>query len=103
MVLDLNGPYTCLLWQYLHCPLVAFGSLWGEIVVKSIKGNTNLEQSKQSLEAIENLPAFFAKFSSRTSLAAKLENITKRIIQQARSVLYSQGQYSSYNHNDDYA
>lgn len=100
MVLDLKDPYTCLLWQRLHCPLAAFGTLWGEIV---IKGNTDLEQSKQSLEAIEHLPAYFGKLSSRNSLAAKLESITERIVQQARSILYSQGKCSLENHDNDCA
>ena len=91
MVLDLKGPDTCLLWQRLHYPLVAFGALWGEIVTR---GKTHLEQSKQSLEAIEHLPTYFGKLSSRNSLAAKLESITERIVRHARSILYSQGKCS---------
>ena len=88
LMLESKEPYTCLLWQRLHCPLVAFGSLWGEI---AIKGKTHFEQSVQSLEAIENLPPFFARLSSRNSLATKLETITTRIVQQARLMLYSEG------------
>lgn len=91
MLLDLKEPYSCILWQRLHCPLVAFGTLWGEIM---IKGKTCFVQSKQSLEAIEHLPAYFGKLSSRNSLAAKLESITERIVQHARSMLYSQGKCS---------
>lgn len=91
MVPDLKKPYTCLLWQRLHCPLAAFGILWGEVVTK---GKTQLEQSKQSLEAIEHLPAYFGKLSSRNSLAAKLESITERMVQHTKSILYSQGKRS---------
>ncbi len=98
MMLDLKEPYTCLLWQRLHCPLAAFGTLWGEVVTK---GKTHLEQSKQSLEAIEHLPVYFGKLSSRNSLAAKLESITERIVQHARSILYSQGKYPLENHAID--
>ncbi|KAA8651967.1 Zn(II)2Cys6 transcription factor [Aspergillus tanneri] len=58
MLPGLKEPYTCLLWQRLHCPLAAFGILWGEIV---IKGRAHFEQSEQSLEAIEHLPAFLGK------------------------------------------
>ena len=99
-VLDVNEPYLPLLWQLLHCPLAAFGNLWGDIM---IKGSTHIEQSKQSLEAIEHLPAFYSKLSSRNSLAAKLESITHRIVQQARSMLFSHGKFHSGNPDNDYA
>lgn len=99
MLLDLKEPYTCLLWQRLHYPLAAFGTLWGEMMTK---GKTNLEQSKQSLKAIELLPSYFGKLSSRNSLAAKLESITERIVEHARSILYSQGKCSLENHENDY-
>ncbi|KAG5975006.1 hypothetical protein E4U55_007911 [Claviceps digitariae] len=82
-----RGPYACLLWQYLHCPLAAFGALWGEIVMKT---TINLDESLKSLEAIEHLPIFLGKLASRNSLAAKLQSITARIVEQARKILNSQ-------------
>ncbi|KAG6020201.1 hypothetical protein E4U41_002922 [Claviceps citrina] len=82
-----RGPYACLLWQYLHCPLAAFGALWGEIVIKT---TTNLAQSLKSLEAIEHLPLFLGKLGSRNALAAKLQSITTRIVAQARMILHAQ-------------
>ncbi|KAG6007649.1 hypothetical protein E4U21_005730 [Claviceps maximensis] len=82
-----RGPHVCLLWQYLHCPLAAFGALWGEIVVKN---TINLDQSFQILEAIENLPLYLGKLASRNALAAKLQSITARIVEQARMILNSQ-------------
>lgn len=88
---DLKEPYTCLLWHLLHCPLAAFGTLWGEIVINNKGSKTHFEQSKQSLEAIEYLPVYLGKLSSLNSLAAKLGSITERIVQCARSILYSQG------------
>ena len=91
MVSDLQEPDTCLLWQRLHSPMAAFGVLWGDIVTR---GKTHPEQSKQFLEAIEHLPAYFGKLSSRNSLVAKLESITERIVWHARSILYSQGKCS---------
>lgn len=91
-------PYACLLWQRLHCPLIAFGTLWGEIIVKA---KTNFEQSKQSLEAMEYMPTFLGKLSSRNPLVAKLQNITERFIRHARSILYSQGKCSSEKHDND--
>lgn len=94
MMTDLKEPYTCLLWQRLHCPLAAFGTLWGEIVIKA---SAHFEQSKQSLEAIEYLPPYLAKLSSRTPLAAKLGSIADRIVQHARSILDAQGKCSYRN------
>ncbi|EXJ80875.1 hypothetical protein A1O3_07162 [Capronia epimyces CBS 606.96] len=91
---SLKEPYTCILWQPLQCPLTAFGTLWGEIVTK---GKTQLEQNKQFLADIEHVPAFMGKLSSRNPLAAKLANITERFVQQARSILYSEGQCSQEN------
>ena len=96
MVLNLKEPDTCLLWQRLHYPLAAFGALWGEIMTR---GKTQLEQSEQSLEVLEHLPAYFGKLSSRNALAAKLESITERIVGHARSILYSQGKCSSETHD----
>ncbi|KAG5989980.1 hypothetical protein E4U43_004394 [Claviceps pusilla] len=87
-----GGPYACLLWQYLHCPLAAFGALWGEIVIKT---TTNLEQSLKSLEAIEHLPLFLGKLASRNALAARLQSITARIVEQARMILNSHGRGAS--------
>ena len=56
MALNLKEPDTCLLWQRLHYPLVAFGALWGDIVTRC---KTLLEESKKSLDAIEDLRAYF--------------------------------------------
>ncbi|THC98759.1 hypothetical protein EYZ11_001738 [Aspergillus tanneri] len=100
MLPGLKEPYTCLLWQRLHCPLAAFGILWGEIV---IKGRAHFEQSEQSLEAIEHLPAFLGKLRSRNPLATKLESITERMVQHAKSILYSQGKCLLENHSGSLA
>ncbi|RDL37704.1 uncharacterized protein BP5553_05137 [Venustampulla echinocandica] len=45
MDLDLQEPYTCLVWQRLHCPLAAFGALWGDTV---LKGKTHVEQNQNT-------------------------------------------------------
>ena len=97
-VVNTKAPYTCLLWQRLHCPLVAFGALWGEIVTQR---KTQFDQSKQSLEVIEYLPAYFAKLRLQHSLAAELENITGRIARHARSILHSQGECSQMNQDPE--
>ena len=95
---NIKAPYTCLLWQRLRCPLVAFGALGGEIVTKR---KTHFDQSKQSLEVIEYLPAYFGKLRSQHSLAVELENITGRMVQHARSILYSQGKCSQRNQDNE--
>jgi hypothetical protein len=82
--LGVKNSYTGLLWQRLHCPLTAFGSLWGEIVVRP---KTQPEQNKQYLEAIEHVPIFLSKSSSQNPLAAKLQNITEKFVQHARMEL----------------
>lgn len=81
-------PFHCLLWQYLHCPLAAFGALWGEIVIKP---DADTELSKQLVEAIEHLPRFLSLLRSRNSLAGKLQSITTRMVEHARATLQSQG------------
>ncbi len=85
MMPGFDDPY-CLLWQRLHSPLTAFGSLWGEVV---IRGKT-LEQSKEHFTALEYLPPYLGRFSARNALAAKMESITARFVQHARSMLDSQ-------------
>ncbi|KAG6144105.1 hypothetical protein E4U38_003076 [Claviceps purpurea] len=84
---DHKGPYACLLWQYLHCPLAAFGALWGELVMKT---TANPEQSLKSMEAIAHLPLYLGKLGSRHALAARLQSITARIVEQARMIVNSQ-------------
>lgn len=88
----LKEPFVCLLWQLMHCPLAAFGALWGQVL---IKGKTDFEQSKVSVEAIEHLPAFLSKLSSRHPLAAKLGSITEKIVQQLKTILCSQSRHHS--------
>lgn len=83
-----NEPFPCLLWQRLHYPSTAFGTLWGGIMTH---GKSNPDQSKQSLEAMELLPIYLGKLRSRNVLAAKLEDITKKFAKHARTILFSQG------------
>ena len=85
---SVDDTYTGLLWQRLHSPLTAFGSLWGEIVVRT---RISSEESKQNLEAIEHVPVFIGKSSSQNSLAAKLQSITERFVQHAKTKIHSTG------------
>lgn len=98
-IVGIKAPYACLLWQRLHCPLVAFGALWGEIVTKR---KTHFDQSKQSLENIEYLPAYYGKLRLQHFLAAKLENITGRIVEHARSILHYKGKCSQRNQDEEF-
>ena len=96
-IVGIKGPYACLLWQRLHCPLVAFGALWGELLTKR---KTHFDESKHSLESIEYLPAYYGKLRLQHFLAAKLENITSRIVEHARLILYSEGKCSQRNQDE---
>lgn len=83
-------PYGCLLWQQLHCPVVAFGSLWGKIVIKR---ESDSQQTQQFLEAIECLPPYLIKLSSRNSLAIKLARIVEKIVQNLKLIHSAQGNH----------
>ncbi|KAL9076472.1 MAG: hypothetical protein Q9157_003630 [Trypethelium eluteriae] len=85
---SVNDTYTGLLWQRLHSPLTAFGSLWGEIVVRA---RIRSEEGKQNLEAIEHVPVFLGKSSSQNPLAAKLQSITERFVEHATTKIHSTG------------
>jgi glycerol dehydrogenase-like iron-containing ADH family enzyme len=87
------------LWQQLHGPLTAFGTLWGEIV---IKGESDSQQIQQFVEAIECLPTYLLKLGSRNPLAIKLAHIVKRIAQNTHSILSSQGKYQCKNGGFDW-
>ena len=92
---DSLDPYMGLLWHRLHFPLTAFGSLWGEIVVRA---GTHTQESKQNLENIEHVPVFLGKSSPRNALSAKLQSITERFVQHAKTRIHStdSSQHNSY-------
>lgn len=66
---DVTNHYIGLIWQRLHCPLTAFGFLWGRLVVRS---EADAEQREQYFKAIEHVPPFLSKSSSRNPVVAKL-------------------------------
>lgn len=80
-------PFACLLWQRLHCPLTAFGSLWGDTLMK---GRANIEQSKKSLEAIETVPAYLGRLRARNALAGRLQGTTESFIKHCKSILFEE-------------
>ena len=61
--------------------------------LSNVKCNT--EENKENLAAMEQLPIFLNKMSSRNSLAGKLERIAVVFVQHARSVIHPQGMYGS--------
>ncbi|OJJ43531.1 hypothetical protein ASPZODRAFT_145886 [Penicilliopsis zonata CBS 506.65] len=77
-------PYPSLLWPRIHCPLTAFGTLWGEAVVKS---HSQPEQSQRALDAIQHFPAFLATLASRNPTIAKLAGITERILEEVKNAV----------------
>lgn len=87
----LKLPYCCLLWQLLHYPLVAFGSLWGEIVVKR---ESDPQRTQQVLEAIECFPPYMLKLGSRNPLANRLAHIAEKIVQNIHSIISAEGNQS---------
>lgn len=88
---DFKEPYVSLIWQAVHYPMAAFGTLWGEVVTKR---KSQLEKSKKSLQAIGHLPPFLRRLSSRNPLIPQLESIVGRIVEHAGTILYSQGKCS---------
>ncbi|EME84331.1 uncharacterized protein MYCFIDRAFT_202979 [Pseudocercospora fijiensis CIRAD86] len=63
-------------------------ALFGEILVT---GKTQLQTNQKSLECMEHLPAFLNPLRRRTPLAAKMESIATRVLEQARVWLDGHG------------
>lgn len=91
---EVTDRYLGLLWQRLHCPLTAFGFLWGKLVVRQV---ADAQKRKRYLEAIEHVPLFLSKSQYRNPVIAKLQSITERFVQHATTVLASTGKlFQSY-------
>lgn len=78
--------FGALVWQYLHYPFFVFMALFGEILVT---GQTQLEQNRASLRAMERLPLFLHRLQKRTPLASKMKSIAARVIDQTKLLLDS--------------
>ena len=44
---DTKETYSCMLWEWLHYPMLAMGTLWGQVLSK---GMTNREESEKIIE-----------------------------------------------------
>lgn len=92
MVSDFEELYIGIVWQLLCGPFTPFLELFGEIVSNGKGGS---EENQDALAAMEQLPVYLRKMSSRNSLAAKLERIAVVFVQHAKSVMHPQGTYAS--------
>lgn len=81
-----DEPYHPFLWQFLYSPFTAFLLLFREILLSSDPGS---EGNKEALAAMENLPGFLEKMTLRTSLAARLREASRVLIDHAKFVLDS--------------
>ncbi|CAI7585293.1 unnamed protein product [Penicillium pancosmium] len=81
-----DEPYHPFLWQFLYSPFTAFLLLFREILLNSDPGS---EGNKEALAAMENLPGFLEKMTLRTSLAARLREASRVLIDHAKFVLDS--------------
>lgn len=88
MASDSEEPYNGMVWHLLCGPFTPFLDLFGELLSN---GKGDIEENKEALAAMEQLPVFLDKMSSRNSLAAKLERIAMVLVQHARSVIHPQG------------
>ncbi|EXJ76360.1 uncharacterized protein A1O5_00868 [Cladophialophora psammophila CBS 110553] len=92
MVPDSEGPSDGMAWHLLCGPFTPFLDLFGELISN---GKGESEENKEALAAMENLPIFLGKMSSRSSLAAKLEQVAVVLVQHARYVIHPQGMQGS--------
>jgi hypothetical protein len=53
---DLKETHTCMLWEWLHYPMMAFGTLWGQVLSKGV---TSHEESERILEVSCRKTLFF--------------------------------------------
>ena len=90
MVSNSEEPYNGIVWHLLCGPFTPFLYLFGELLSN---GKGESEENKEALAAMEQLPVFLDKMSSRNSLAAKLERVAVVLVQHARSVIHPQGMY----------
>lgn len=88
MVSDSEEPYNGIIWQLVCCPFTPMLVLFGDILSD---GEGKLEEHKEALVAMQQLPAFLSGMSIRHSLAAKLQRIAEVFVQHATSVIASRG------------
>ncbi|KAJ4301881.1 hypothetical protein N0V90_003977 [Kalmusia sp. IMI 367209] len=94
LIVDTEQPSPGLLWEWLHYPMIAFGTLWGQVLSK---GMANAEQNEKILE---HVPRFMEKLESLNPMAGKLKSITQKIIQHVSDVYYSSPSQESNTHQD---
>ncbi|KAJ9605085.1 hypothetical protein H2200_010475 [Cladophialophora chaetospira] len=88
MVSESGELYNGIDWQLLCGSFTPFLELFGEIVSNGKGGS---QETQDALAAMEQLPVFLGKMSSRNSLAAKLERIAVVFVQHAKSLMHPQG------------
>lgn len=85
MVAHSEEVYNGIIWTLLCWPFTPFLTLFGEILTH---GASNMRQARQSLEAMEHLPAFLSQMGKRNALARQLEVTASTLLSHARSVIY---------------
>ncbi|KIX98383.1 uncharacterized protein Z520_05684 [Fonsecaea multimorphosa CBS 102226] len=84
MVSESEVPANGMVWHLLCAPFTPFLDLFGDLLSNDKGGS---EENKEVLAAMEQLPVFLEKMSSRNSLAAKLKSVAVVLVQHARSVV----------------
>lgn len=85
MVAHSEEVYNGIIWTLLCWPFTPFLILFGEVLTH---GASNMQQARQSLEAMEHLPAFLSQMGKRNALARELEVTASTLLSHARSVVY---------------
>ncbi|KAF2447777.1 hypothetical protein P171DRAFT_518818 [Karstenula rhodostoma CBS 690.94] len=79
--------HSCMLWEWLHYPMMAFGTLWGQVISK---GGASHEQSETILETLNNVPKFLERLESRhVIIGGKLKGITESIIHHVGAIYHA--------------
>ncbi|KAL5425675.1 hypothetical protein PMIN04_002451 [Paraphaeosphaeria minitans] len=84
---DTKETHTFMLWESLHYPMMAFGTLWGQLISNGV---TSREQSESILETLRNVPKFPEQLESRhKKISGKLKGITEGIIHHASAIYHT--------------
>ncbi|KAH0841629.1 hypothetical protein FOPE_06700 [Fonsecaea pedrosoi] len=82
-----QGSANSMVWHLLCAPFTPFLDLFGELISNGAGGS---DENRAALAAMEHLPVFLGKMSSRNSLAAKLKSIAEVLVQHAQLVVNPQ-------------
>ena len=84
MAPESKEPYHPTIWQLVCCPFTPFLILLCDLLSRD---GSDLDQKRESLSTLEQLPRYLKALGSQNALAARLEGIATRLVHHAQSHL----------------